>query len=51
MPRYRLKAKELAMSRGEIKEGQKRKGMSKDELKAEEEAILRRIMEENLNIQ
>ena len=51
MPRYRLKAKELAMSRGELKGGQKRKGVTKEELKAEEEAILRRVMEENLNIQ
>ncbi len=49
-PRYRGKAKELAVEKGLLKEGQRRKGLSREEIKNEEETVLRRIVEENLNI-
>lgn len=46
MPRYRSKAKEMAMARG-LLGGRRRTGR---EGKEEEEAILREIVEENLNV-
>lgn len=45
MPQYRARAKELATSRGLLRG--KRRGT---EAKAEDEAILRSIVEENLDI-
>ncbi len=48
--RYRGKAKELAMERGLLREGQRRRGLSREEVKNEEETVLRKIVEENLNI-
>ena len=49
MPKYRTRAKEIAVSRGLIagEGGRRRRGK---EGKAEEEAILKTIIEENLNI-
>ena len=46
MPQYRARAKELALSRGLL--GGKRRGGR--EAKEEDEAILRGIVEENLNV-
>ncbi len=48
--RYRGKAKELALEKGLLKEGQKRRGLSREEIKNEDEKVLRKIVEENLNI-
>lgn len=55
MPQYRVRAKNIAQSRGLIAEdgnNRKKRGGGKDakEWKAEEEAIIRSIVEENLNI-
>ncbi len=33
-----------------MKDGQRRNGLSREEIKNEEETVLRRIVEENLNI-
>lgn len=38
------------MERGLLKEVQRRRGLSREEIKNEEEAVLRKIVEENLNI-
>jgi hypothetical protein len=46
MPQYRSRAKELAISRGLL--GGKRRGGR--EAKEEEEAVLRTVVEENLNV-
>lgn len=53
MPKYRLRAKEMALSRGLIVDGGRKKRGGKEakaEAKAEEDAILKSIVEENLNI-
>ncbi len=57
MQQYRVQAKGIAQSRGLLntEEGKKKKkggagGKDAKEVKAEEEAIIRNIMEENLNI-
>jgi DnaJ family protein C protein 25 len=48
MPMYRSKAKDIARERGLL--DRKRKGVLKEELKAEEENTLRSILEENIDI-
>ncbi|KAL5480022.1 hypothetical protein EMCRGX_G023636 [Ephydatia muelleri] len=49
MPQYRMKAKNLATEQG-LLTGEKKKGVSKEEQKASDEAILRSILEQNLSI-
>ena len=52
MPQYRMKAKEMALDRGLLTgdEGSRKKRGGAKEWKAEEEAIIRSIVEENLNV-
>ena len=51
MPSYRQKAKDIARERGLLSDRiKRRKDTSKEEAKAEEEEILRKIIEENLNV-
>ena len=51
VPKYRLQAVEIAKKEGMIKDGAKRKkGKSKEEIKEEEEAILRKVIEQKMDI-
>lgn len=51
VPKYRLKAQEIAENDGLIKKNQKsRKGMTKQQIREEEESILRKIIEEKMYI-
>ncbi|XP_033105250.1 dnaJ homolog subfamily C member 25-like [Anneissia japonica] len=50
VPKYRLKAMEMATSQGLISKQKKKDKRSKDEIKEEENEILRKIVEENADI-
>ncbi|XP_070565038.1 dnaJ homolog subfamily C member 25 homolog [Ptychodera flava] len=50
VPKYRLKAQEIAQQDGLLDKGKKRGRKSKEELKDEEEAVIRKIIEENMDI-
>lgn len=49
MPQYRMKAKSLATEKG-LLSGERKKGVSKEDQKANDEAVLRSILEQNLSI-
>jgi len=52
MPQYRVRAKDMALAKGLLTgdEGNRKKRGGAKEWKAEEEAIIRGIVEENLNV-
>lgn len=50
VPKYRNKAVDVARERGLIDNNKKHKGKTKTEIKEETDAIIRKVLEDNMDI-